>query len=200
MALGVAVDRPMNAQNYVQSLHIFALGNPWPEVADYFFSPLSGRAEIATRVRLNETQIVGAVARTSTGEVIVAELLDADRHHRMSHERRDLRHRQSDADSGPRAGTIDRRRSGRGDDDDQPSDGDGAAHQHGRRGHPANLVQRFLASFNRATIFEARFHRSVAVNPYLRFFIAPPRSGELVLRWEEDSGRASTERVALQVV
>jgi hypothetical protein len=59
---------------------------------------------------------------------------------------------------------------------------------------PKNIVTRFLASVNFATVFEARFHSAVAVNPYLRFFIAPPQSGELVLRWEEDTGLAAIER------
>jgi hypothetical protein len=64
---------------------------------------------------------------------------------------------------------------------------------------PRSLIQRFVATFNRATVFEARLHGAVAANPYLRFFIAPRDSGELVLRWEEDTGRASTERVMVPV-
>ncbi len=73
VALGLSVDRPMTPAAYVESLSFFAPGNPSPEVVDFFFSPLSGRAAIATRIRLNQSQIVGAVARMSTGEIIVAE-------------------------------------------------------------------------------------------------------------------------------
>src|SRR5688572_12880726 len=67
------VDRPMTQESYVASLHFFAPGNPTPPVVDYFFSPLSGRAAIASRVRLNQSQTVGAIAKMSTGEVIVGQ-------------------------------------------------------------------------------------------------------------------------------
>lgn len=62
----------MTPESYVESLHVHALKNG-ARGRDYFFSPLSGRAEIATRIRINETMPVGVVARVSTGEVIVAE-------------------------------------------------------------------------------------------------------------------------------
>ena len=39
----VAVDSPMSAADYVKSVHVFAANNPRPDVASFFFSPLSGR-------------------------------------------------------------------------------------------------------------------------------------------------------------
>lgn len=70
--LRVVVNRPMTPRSHVASLHCFALGNPIREIADCFFSPRSGRAEVATRIRLDDTQSVAAVAVTSDGEAIVA--------------------------------------------------------------------------------------------------------------------------------
>lgn len=197
--LGLAVDRPMTPEAYVQQLSFFALGNPSPDVVDYSFSPLSGRAAIATRIRLNQSQTVGAVARMSTGEVIVAEreiriTISGCLTRAATYEANELMLTRVRAAAGLQPGvpgeitTL----------INHPMETGLRANAAGEI-MPQNIVQRFVASFDRATVFEARFHRSVAANPYLRFFVAPPHSGELVLRWEEDTGRASEERLALQV-
>jgi sulfur-oxidizing protein SoxY len=68
----VEVDSPMTPDDYVWSLHIFAFANPVPQVASYTFTPASGKAAIATRIRLAQSQEVVAVAETSSGKVHVA--------------------------------------------------------------------------------------------------------------------------------
>ncbi len=194
VALGAGVDRPMTPESYVESLHVYALKNPAPEVADYFFSPLSGRAEIATRIRINETMPVGVIARISTGEVIVAEreilivtigcLTNAATYATTDVMLTRVRvpERWSPGVPGEVTTLI-----------NHPME-TGLRTTLAGEVIPRNIVRRFLASVNFATVFEARFYSSVAVNPYLRFFLAPPQSGELVLRWEEDTGLAAIER------
>jgi sulfur-oxidizing protein SoxY len=66
--LSVSVDAPMAADNYVSEILVVADGNPNPGVATFRFSPLSGRAEASTRIRLATTQNIIAVAKTSKGE------------------------------------------------------------------------------------------------------------------------------------
>ena len=66
--IGVRVDSPMTAEDHVTAVHIFALGNPSPDVVSFRFTPQSGRAEAATRMRLAKTQNVVAIAETSKGE------------------------------------------------------------------------------------------------------------------------------------
>lgn len=68
----VEVDSPMTPEDYVWTLHIFAFANPVPQVATYRFTPASGRAAIATRIRLAKSQEVVAVAEMSNGKVHVA--------------------------------------------------------------------------------------------------------------------------------
>jgi sulfur-oxidizing protein SoxY len=51
---------PMSPDDFVRSLHVFAPSNRQPLVADYFFSPRSGRAEISQRMRLAQSQHVFA--------------------------------------------------------------------------------------------------------------------------------------------
>ena len=66
--LSVSVDAPMAADNYVSEILVVADGNPNPGVATFHFSPLSGKAEASTRIRLATTQNIIVVAKTSKGE------------------------------------------------------------------------------------------------------------------------------------
>lgn len=66
--LQVTVDAPMAADNYVSEVMVVAEGNPNPGVATFHFSPMSGKAEAATRIRLAATQNIVVVAKTSKGE------------------------------------------------------------------------------------------------------------------------------------
>ena len=69
--VSVTVESPMTADDYVQSVAIFADGNPTPEVIVFNFTPLSGQATATTRIRLAKTQNVIAVAKTSTGATMM---------------------------------------------------------------------------------------------------------------------------------
>ncbi len=69
--VSISVDSPMTADDYVESVAIFAEGNPNPEVVVFNFTPLSGEAAATTRMRLAKTQNVVAVAKTSTGKVFM---------------------------------------------------------------------------------------------------------------------------------
>lgn len=70
--VGVSVESPMTADSYVKSVHLFADGNPAPDVASLHFTPMSGKASAATRMRLAGTQNVVAVAEMSDGSVFRA--------------------------------------------------------------------------------------------------------------------------------
>ena len=70
--IGVAVDSPMTADNYVKAVHLFADGNPTPGVASLYFTPMSGKAQASSRMRMAGTQNVIAVAEMSDGKVFRA--------------------------------------------------------------------------------------------------------------------------------
>lgn len=72
VALRVAVDGPMTADDYVSAIHIFAEANPFSYIGSYYLSPRNGRAEVAMRIRLAETQKIVVVAETSKGEAFLA--------------------------------------------------------------------------------------------------------------------------------
>jgi sulfur-oxidizing protein SoxY len=67
--LSIRVDSPMTAADYVSEIRVIADGNPNPGVAKFHLTAASGRAEVATRIRLNATENVIVVAKTSTGKL-----------------------------------------------------------------------------------------------------------------------------------
>ena len=72
VALRLAVASPMSENDYVRSIHLFAERNPRQNVANFYLGPYSGRAEIATRMRLAGSQRVIAIARMNDGSLWAA--------------------------------------------------------------------------------------------------------------------------------
>ncbi len=64
-----SVQSAMSETDFVRSLHVVSEGNPLPNVVSCHFTPLSGKAEVMTRVRLAESQRVWAVAEMSDGSL-----------------------------------------------------------------------------------------------------------------------------------
>ncbi len=78
--LTVSVENPMTAQDHVVAISILSDRNPRPLIATYRLGPRAGRAKVTTRVRLNGTQRLHAIAKlsdgsfwTSSADVIVTE-------------------------------------------------------------------------------------------------------------------------------
>jgi len=67
--IAVRVESPMTAADHVTAIHILAEKNPISRVASFTLSPRAGRAEIATRIRLANTQTILVLAETSQGQV-----------------------------------------------------------------------------------------------------------------------------------
>ena len=66
--LTIVVESPMTADDHVSDILVVAEGNPRPGLATFHLTPLSGRAEAATRIRLAATQNIVVVAKTSKGQ------------------------------------------------------------------------------------------------------------------------------------
>jgi sulfur-oxidizing protein SoxY len=61
----VSVTSPMTETDYVKSIHVFNEKNPQPNIGNFYIGPWAGRAQIATRIRLADSQKVVAIARLS---------------------------------------------------------------------------------------------------------------------------------------
>ena len=70
----VTVASPMTPQDHVSAIHIIAERNPRPLVATIHLGPHSGRAAIATRVRLAGTQKVTVLAALSGNRFRMAQM------------------------------------------------------------------------------------------------------------------------------
>jgi sulfur-oxidizing protein SoxY len=67
----IGVDGPMTEKDHVRAIHVIATANPQPSVASFRFSPLSGRATVASRMRLARTQDVIGLAEMSDGRFLM---------------------------------------------------------------------------------------------------------------------------------
>lgn len=65
--LSVTAESPMTAEDHVAEIAIFNEVNPLPDTVRFRFTPRSGRAVAQTRIRLNGSQHVTAIARQSDG-------------------------------------------------------------------------------------------------------------------------------------
>jgi sulfur-oxidizing protein SoxY len=63
----VRVDSPMSGADHVRRIDLVSEKNPVPLIATFFLGPETGRAEVESRLRLNGTQRVTALAQLSDG-------------------------------------------------------------------------------------------------------------------------------------
>ncbi len=191
--LTVEIESPMTEEDHVEALYLFATDNPSPELADVYFTPLAGQARFSTRVRLNRSQTVLALARTSRGE-----WLAGHRDVRVTVSGCFSRDDTYDYDSvmRTRVRVPDRLRNGAVGDVrtliDHPME-TGLREDRQGRTIPERIIEEFRAEFNGKPVVKARLYRAISANPYLRFSIAPSESGEGEFFWLEDTGESVTE-------
>ena len=63
---------PQTNDYYIRKIHIFVDKNPLPLVGEFEFTPHSGRADLAMRIRVDDFSYVRAIAETNTGELYMA--------------------------------------------------------------------------------------------------------------------------------
>ncbi len=200
ISLTVGVDSAQEDGNYVESIHLFAPDNPNPEIAAFHLTPLSGQAQIATRIRLNESQRVFAVARMNDGSfriaskdarVTVSGCLTND----ATYDSSGLMQTRVRAPRSLRPGEVGEvltlinhpMETGLRED----SDGNTI---------PRRIIHSFVAELDGETVLRADFHPSLAANPYLRFHVKPNGSGgTLAMEWTDDEGETAREEASISV-
>ena len=63
---------PQTAARYIKTMHIFVDKNPMPLVGLFEFTPDSGKADLAMRIRVDDFSYVRAVAELNTGELYMS--------------------------------------------------------------------------------------------------------------------------------
>lgn len=67
VAMTVSVESPMTEREFVRAVHLVSEKNPVRDMATFYLGAHSGRAEVSSRIRLNGTQKVVAIAELSDG-------------------------------------------------------------------------------------------------------------------------------------
>ena len=67
--LSIKIDSAMTADDYVSEILVVGDANPNPGIVRFHLTPMAGRAEVATRIRLGGTGNVTVAAKTSTGKL-----------------------------------------------------------------------------------------------------------------------------------
>lgn len=65
--MSVSVESPMTQADHVKAIHVIAEGNPLPNIVSFYLGPRAGRAQVATRIRLQTSQRLWALAEMSDG-------------------------------------------------------------------------------------------------------------------------------------
>lgn len=197
--LTLVADQPLDNGVFIKHVDIFAPANPTPEVASFELGPEFSSLNLSLRVRLSESQTVVVVARTSDGRVFVGE--------------RPIRITTSGciattggADS---SGEMQERvRVPKSFVAGQPAEvltlithpmvtglvADAQGNMPEQR-----IINRFDVALNGTPILKARFYRSMAANPYVRFMLAPKEGGDLVFSWTEETGRQASFSASINV-
>lgn len=201
--LTVRLDSPMTEEDHPRVLHIVVDGNPTPHALSVWLPPAAGRAEFSTRIRLETSQTVTAVAQMSDGRH-----LRADRRITVSF---------------GACGQI-----GTGTDDDvrgfQPVPRVSVPAT-ARRGeiipiralisHPMEtgmrrdstlgwvrqrIISRFGCLYNGREVFRARPYPAIATNPYFAFFARAEESGVFEFSWYDTLDMTFTARAEIEVI
>ncbi len=70
--LTITSDLPMDSNNYVKRINVYADGNPEPYVAGIDLTPANGKAMFALRIKMRKTSNVRAILETSGGQLFGA--------------------------------------------------------------------------------------------------------------------------------
>lgn len=200
--LAVRIPAAMTEADYPKVVHILAHLNPTVHVLSAWFTPQSGRAEFSTRIRLERTQMVTAVAQMSDG-----------RHIRID--------REISVSFGACA------QIGTGTNDDvfsfEPVSRVSVPTTAGPGeivpvraliSHPMEtglrydafqdwvrqrIISRFGCTYDGSEVFRVRLYPAVATNPYFLFYARAGKSGDFDFSWYDTTDKTYTNRASIQV-
>ena len=200
--LTVRLNSAMNAQDFPRVVHVLAHSNPNPQIVSAWFLPAGGQAAFSTRIRLERSQKITAVAQMSDGR-----LMRADR----------------DVDITLGACADDSSGSPQDIDSFRPQTRVYAP-EHARPGeiipvraiisHPMEtglrldeldnwvrqrIISRFSCSFNGQPLFRARLYPAVSANPFFQFHARAQASGVFDFEWYDTQDLTFTAQTRIQV-
>ena len=180
--LAIRTQLPTGNPHHVARLYLVIDANPSPISAIFQFSPRSGRAEVETRVRVDDYSFVRAIAETSDGQLYgVVRFVKASGGCSAP----------AATDAGAAAAALGQMRF-RVDGDlngaqpvlaqlaiNHPNHSGLAMDQATRQFTPAHYVRKVEVTYQGEPVFSADVDFSISENPNFRFYFVPRGSGEL---------------------
>lgn len=70
--LTLTVEKPLTSTDAIKKIYLFVDANPIPLAATYHFTPLNGKAQISTRIRMETDSYIHAVGETADGKLVMS--------------------------------------------------------------------------------------------------------------------------------
>lgn len=194
--MSVRFDGSLAEDDRLVALYLFATGNPRPEIMSFHLASGQVLPDFSSRIRLNESQSVIALAVSEQGRAWLTErdvrvtisgcLMRSDepegglvqmQNPRIALPRRVAANQPLEIrtlinhpmETGLRPGA------------------DGAL-------VPRNLIRHLQLAINDQPALEVRFHNGTSANPYVRLLLQLEQSSDLTFRWQDQQGREIAEQ------
>jgi sulfur-oxidizing protein SoxY len=184
---------PQTPDRYIKTITLVIDNNPVPFAAAFHFTPESGKADVAMRMRVNSYSYVRAIAETSDGKLYMNKAFV----------------KASGGCSAPIGGDIEAAMARMGKmkfklDGDQmtlqqpnltqllishPNITGLQMNQISRMVQPAHYVEKLKISFNGAPVMTAETDIAISADPNFRFYFVPKQSGELRAEIRDNLGK-----------
>lgn len=197
----LTIDKPLNADDAIKKVYLIVDANPIPLAAVYHFTPLNGKAQISTRIRMEMDSYIHAVGETADGKLYMSAIVIRA--------------------AGGCGGMVD------GDDaairaasgkiklnvDDPVKFGEansatflikhpmftGLQRDLASGGYkPAFYIQKVAFTYNSKPVMQVDFGVAVAEDPYLRFYYQPDSAGMLEVKADDNEGKSFTHQVEVK--
>lgn len=197
----LSVEKPLNDPDAIRKVYVIVDANPIPLAVTYHFTPLNGKAQISTRIRMEMDSYIHAVGETASGKLYMTAiviraaggcggLVDGDDSAvRATAGKIKLNAELPIQFGAPNAATfLIKHPMFTGLQRDLASGGF----------KPAFFIQKVGFRYNGSPVMHADFAVGVAEDPYLRFFYLPDRPGTLEVKADDNEGKSFSQAVEIK--
>jgi len=197
----LTVDRPLTDANAIKKVYLIVDANPIQLAATYHFTPLNGKAQIATRIRMEADSFVRAIGETADGKLYMTAIeiraaggcggpVEGDDAAIRAASGKIKLNVETPAKFGePNSATfLIKHPMYTGLQRDLVSGGY----------KPAFYIQKVAFSYNSKPVMHIDFGVAVAEDPYVRFYYLPDAPGTLEVKAEDNEGKTFTQAVEVK--
>ncbi len=200
--LTLTVEKPLTATDAIKKVYLFVDANPIPLAATYHFTPLSGKAQISTRIRMETDSYIHAVGETNDGKLVMSAItirasggcggpVDGDEGAiRAASGKIKMNVEQPVKFGEPNAATVMvKHPMFTGLQRDLVSGGY----------RPAFYMQKLDVRYNGQPLMNVDFGVGTAEDPYLRFFYQPEGPGTIDVKATDNEGKEFTHHIEVKI-